>query len=109
MNTQGRDYDGYSENYSVGVSSTENTRTSTTTGNITSIMAVSTGETSVTRYDPGRLTRIHLEWNLEDLNSCLEHCDDLTEDDLEWYAERARRHFLNALQKKQGGSHGENS
>ena len=91
------------------VSSSESISISTAAGNITSTMAVSTGETRVARYDPLRHTRIHLAWNLEDLNSCLEHCEDLTEDDLEWYTERARRHFLNALQKKQGGSHGKDS
>ena len=96
-------YHGYSESYSVGECSSESTGKSTSTSTSTS-----TSHTVAT-CDPWRHTRMHLEWNLEDLGSCLEHCDDLIEDDFEWYADRARRIFQNALRKKQGGLDGENS
>jgi len=91
------------------VSSSESTSISTTTGNFTTTLAVSTGKTSVATYDPWRHTRMHLERNLEDLGSCLDHCDDLIEDDFEWYLDRVRRIFKNALQRKHGGLNAENS
>jgi len=93
---------GYSESYSVGESSSESTGIFTGTGMSTSTSSSTSTAPTVAASDPWRHTRIHLQWNLEDLKSCLEHCD-LTEDDFEWYVERATRIFRNSLQKKSGG------